>query len=95
MSVCFTIPLEYQSDVCGLISKRDGAIDKVSISECHADVYAFVALNKMFGVHKDLSSLTRGSATFTMEYKCHSLASGELKSEILNCKKESSKSSRH
>lgn len=87
MSVCVTSPLEFQTNISNVICKRNGIISKVFTTETHVDVYALVALNNMFGAHKELSSLTRGCASFSMEFEKYSIADDKLKNEIIETRK--------
>ena len=68
MAVEVTAPSEYLGSVMGDISSRRGMIEGQEERGNAVSVQASVPLSEMFGYATQLRSLTKGRASYTMEF---------------------------
>jgi elongation factor G len=68
MRVEIVTPDDYMGAVVGDLSARHGKITQVLAKAKHQVVTAYVPLSTMFGYASSLRSLTRGRASFTMQF---------------------------
>ncbi len=83
MKVEVEVPNEFQGSVTGDLSARRGMITSSEMKADAAVIYAEVPLSKMFGYATDLRSMTKGQATFSMEFACYRPTPGNVQEEIL------------
>ena len=68
MKVEVETPSDYQGAVMGDLNRRRGCISGVSVTGSAAVVAAEVPLARMFGYNSQMLSLTKGEASFNMEF---------------------------
>jgi elongation factor G len=83
MNLEVTTPVEYQSQVVGLVSRRKGIVNNTDIDGDFVIVSADVGMNNMFGFSTELRSATQGKAEFSMEYNKHNVATRDVTEEVI------------
>lgn len=68
MDVEITTPQDHVGDVVGDLNRRRGMIQNQESSGSTVIVRAYVPLKEMFGYISDLRSMTKGRASFTMQF---------------------------
>jgi elongation factor G len=68
MKVEVVVPEEYMGDVIGDLNSRRGRIDGMEARAGAQVIKSFVPLSEMFGYATQLRSLTKGRASYTMEF---------------------------
>lgn len=68
MDVEITTPNDHVGDVVGDLNRRRGMIQNQETSGSTVMVRAYVPLKEMFGYISDLRSMTKGRASFTMQF---------------------------
>lgn len=68
MDVEITTPNDHVGDVVGDLNRRRGMIQSQETSGSTVMVRAYVPLKEMFGYISDLRSMTKGRASFTMQF---------------------------
>lgn len=71
MSVVVETPEEYMGDVIGDLNSRRGRIVEMKAELDKHIIIAEVALGEMFGYSTDLRSMTKGRASYSMEFLCY------------------------
>lgn len=83
MKVEAEVPGEFQGAVMGDLASRRGTITNSEIKAKAAVIHAEVPLANMFGYATALRSLTKGQATFSMEFACYRATPSAVQEEIL------------
>jgi elongation factor G len=83
MKVEAEVPTEYQGSVTGDLSSRRGLITGGEMKANAVTIHAEVPLANMFGYSTDLRSMTKGQATFSMEFACYRPIPRAVQEEIL------------
>jgi elongation factor G len=84
MKVEVVTPNEFQGDVVGDLNRRRGQIQNLDTKGDLAYVYASVPLKTMFGYATDVRSLSKGRASYTMEWSNYEVVAQKQLDEILN-----------
>lgn len=84
MKVEVVTPVEFQGDVVGDLNRRRGQIQNLETKGDLAYIYATVPLKTMFGYATDVRSLSKGRASYTMEWSNYEVVAPKLLEEILN-----------
>jgi elongation factor G len=71
MKVVVETPEEYMGDVMGDLNSRRGRIMGMDAQMEKQVITAEVPLGEMFGYATELRSMTKGRATYTMEFECY------------------------
>lgn len=71
MKVSVDTPEEYMGDVMGDLSSRRGRILGMEADKGSQTIAAEVPLGQMFGYSTDLRSMTKGRASYSMEFSCY------------------------
>ena len=71
MKVVVEPPEEYMGDVMGDLNSRRGRIMGMDAQIAKQIITAEVPLGEMFGYATELRSMTKGRATYTMEFECY------------------------
>lgn len=71
MKVEVETPEEYMGDVMGGLSSKRGKILGMEVRGSNQVITAEVPLAEMFGYATDLRSMTKGRASYTMEFECY------------------------
>lgn len=77
------VPNEFQGPVMGDLASRRGLILSTDPKPNAVILHAEVPLANMFGYATDLRSLTRGEATFSMEFACYRATPRAIREEVL------------
>jgi len=91
MRVEIEVPAEYQGSVGGDIASRRGCVTGQEIKPNAVVLTADVPLANMFGYATDLRSMTRGQATFTMEFGCYRRTPTIVQDAIITARKDEAK----
>jgi elongation factor G len=83
MSVEVTTPEDYLGDVIGNLNSRRGRIESMSPVGNAQVVKAIVPLSEMFGYATDIRSMSRGRATFHMDFDHYEDVPQSIASEIV------------
>lgn len=83
MKVEAEVPSEFQGPVIGDLAARRAIITSSEMKANSAVIHAEVPLANMFGYSTDLRSLTKGQATFSMEFVCYRPTPAAVQEEIL------------
>ncbi|MDP0499109.1 MAG: elongation factor G [Verrucomicrobiota bacterium JB022] len=83
MKVEVEVPDEYQGDIVGDLNRRRGIIQGMTSKNGIAKVNAFVPLEKMFGYSTDVRSLSKGRASYAMEFSHYEPVPNNLVAEIV------------
>ncbi|MBC2606409.1 elongation factor G [Pelagicoccus albus] len=84
MKVEVVTPNEFQGDVVGDLNRRRGQIQNLETKGDLGYIYATVPLKTMFGYATDVRSLSKGRASYTMEWSNYEVVAPKLLEEILN-----------
>ena len=76
MSVEVSVPEEYMGDVIGDIGTRRGHIEGMDLIGTTQIIRAEVPLSEMFGYASDVSSRTRGGASYAMKFNRYEILHG-------------------
>ncbi|MCA9770000.1 elongation factor G [Candidatus Dependentiae bacterium] len=71
MKVNVETPEEYMGDVMGDLSSRRGRISGMNAKSGKQEIIAEVPLGEMFGYATELRSMTKGRASYSMEFECY------------------------
>jgi elongation factor G len=71
MKVFAETPEEYMGDVMGDLNSRRGRILGMDGQDGKQEIKAEVPLGEMFGYATDLRSMTKGRASYSMEFECY------------------------
>ena len=71
VKVVVETPDEYMGDVMGDLNSRRGRILGMESDESKQEIVAEVPLGEMFGYATDLRSMTKGRASYSMEFECY------------------------
>lgn len=71
MKVVVDTPEEYMGDVMGDLNARRGRIMGMESTAAKQEIFAEVPLAGMFGYATDLRSMTKGRASYSMEFACY------------------------
>ena len=82
MKVVVETPDEYMGDVMGDLSSRRGRILGMDPQADKQIITAEVPLGTMFGYATDLRSMSKGRATYTMEFECYREVPKSIQEEI-------------
>ena len=88
MDVEITTPSDHVGDIVGDISRRRGMIQSQEVSGTTVVVKAMVPLKEMFGYISDLRSMSKGRASFTMQFHHYDPVPQNIADEV--CKKMAS-----
>lgn len=83
MDVSITAPIEFQSNVIGLLNKRLAMINDTDIGSDEFTILAECSLNQMFGFATHLRAATQGKGEFSLEFKHYSPAPIPLQKELI------------
>ena len=87
MKVEVNTPDEYMGDVMGDLNSRRGRILGMETKGVAQIVKAEVPLGNMFGYATELRSMTKGRASYTMEFECYREAPKTIQEEVVAAKK--------
>ena len=79
---------DYLGPVNGDLSSRRGRIEGMTQKGVNQEISAMVPLGKMFGYATNLRTLTRGTATFSMQFDHYEEVPGSMAEEIIEAKKK-------
>lgn len=82
MHVEVSAPSEYQGDIIGQITRRNGLLQSTNEIDNYFIANSEIPLNDMFGFATELRSLTQGKGEYTMEYSRYSPSRGEVQREL-------------
>lgn len=82
MDVEITTPADHVGDVVGDISRRRGMIQSQDMAGTTVIVRAHVPLKEMFGYISDLRSMTKGRASFTMQFHHYDPVPANIAQEV-------------
>ena len=83
MKVEAEVPGEFQGSVMGDLASRRGVITSSEMKANAVVLHAEVPLANMFGYSTDLRSMTKGQATFSMEFACYQPTPRSVQEELL------------
>ncbi|KAA8897714.1 hypothetical protein TRICI_006677 [Trichomonascus ciferrii] len=83
MDVSITAPTEFQSNIIGLLNKRQATIADSDIGSEEFTISAECSLNSMFGFATHLRAATQGKGEFSLEFKHYSPAPPQLQKELV------------
>jgi elongation factor G len=86
MQVEVETPEEYMGDVMGGLSSKRGKIQGMEVRAGNQVITAEVPLGEMFGYATELRSMTKGRATYTMEFKCYAEAPKNIEEAVVKNK---------
>lgn len=86
MKVEVSTPDEYMGDVMGDLNSRRGRILGMETKGSAQIVKAEVPLGNMFGYATELRSMTKGRASYTMEFECYREAPKNIQEEVIAAK---------
>lgn len=86
MQVEVETPEDYMGDVMGALSSKRGKIQGMEVRAGNQVITAEVPLGEMFGYATELRSMTKGRATYTMEFKCYSEAPKNIEEAVVKNK---------
>lgn len=86
MKVEVDTPDEYMGDVMGDLNSRRGRVLGMDAKGDKQIINAEVPLGEMFGYATDLRSMTKGRATYSMEFECYREVPKNVESQILEKK---------
>ena len=84
MKVEVVTPEDYMGDVMGDLNRRRGLIQGMDDSPSGKVIRAEVPLGEMFGYATDVSSMSQGRASYSMEFSKYSEASANVSDAIVN-----------
>lgn len=83
MDVEVTTPQDHVGDVVGDLNRRRGMIQNQEMASTSVVVRAHVPLKEMFGYISDLRSMTKGRASFTMQFHHYDPVPRNIADEIM------------
>ncbi len=83
MDVEVTTPQDHVGDVVGDLNRRRGQIQNQESAGSTVTVRAGVPLKEMFGYISDLRSMTKGRASFTMQFHHYDPVPRNIADEIM------------
>lgn len=83
MKVEVETPEEYMGDIMGDLNSRRGRILGMETNIGNSVIQSEVPLSEMFGYATQLRSMTKGRATFTMEFECYREVPKSAQEQIL------------
>lgn len=86
MAVEVETPEEYMGDVMGGLSSKRGKIQGMEMRSSNQVITAEVPLGEMFGYATELRSMTKGRATYTMEFKHYDIAPKNIEEAVVKNK---------
>lgn len=86
MQVEVETPEDYMGDVMGALSSKRGKIQGMEVRAGNQVITAEVPLGEMFGYATELRSMTKGRATYTMEFKCYAEAPKNIEEAVVKNK---------
>jgi elongation factor G len=86
MKVEVETPEEYMGDVMGGLSSKRGKIQGMEMRGGNQVINAEVPLGEMFGYATELRSMTKGRATYTMEFANYSEAPKNIEEAVVKNK---------
>lgn len=86
MQVEVETPEEYMGDVMGAISSKRGKIQGMELRSSNQVITAEVPLGEMFGYATELRSMTKGRASYSMEFKHYSEAPKNIEESVVKNK---------
>lgn len=86
MKVEVDTPDEYMGDVMGDLNSRRGRVLGMNAKGDKQIITAEVPLGEMFGYATDLRSMTKGRATYSMDFECYREVPKNVESQILEKK---------
>ena len=86
MKVEVETPEEYMGDVMGDLSSRRGRIMSTDAKLGNQIIMSEVPLSEMFGYATELRSMTKGRASYTMEFECYREVPKFTQDQILSAK---------
>lgn len=87
MSVVVETPEDYMGDVMGDLNSRRGRILGMEAQAEKHEITAEVPLGSMFGYATELRSMSKGRASYTMEFKCYREVPKSVQEAITAAKK--------
>ncbi|KAH9390225.1 elongation factor EF-G [Tyrophagus putrescentiae] len=84
MHVEVSAPAEYQGDLIGLMTRRNGLLQATNEIDSYFVANAEIPLNDMFGFATELRTLTQGKGEYTMEYSRYSPTRGDVQKGLLD-----------
>ena len=84
MKVEVVTPNEFQGDVVGDLNRRRGQIQNLETKGDLGYIYATVPLKTMFGYATDVRSLSKGRASYAMEWSNYEVVAQKQLDELLN-----------
>ena len=87
MKVEVNTPDEYMGDVMGDLNSRRGRILGMETKGAAQVIKSEVPLGNMFGYATELRSMTKGRASYSMEFECYREAPKSIQDEIVASKK--------
>jgi elongation factor G len=88
MKVVAETPEEYMGDVMGDLNSRRGRILGMDPAPDKQVITAEVPLGEMFGYATDLRSMTKGRASYTMEFECYREVPKNVQESIAQAEKK-------
>lgn len=86
MAVEVETPEEYMGDVMGGLSSKRGKIQGMEMRSSNQVITAEVPLGEMFGYATELRSMTKGRATYSMEFKHYAEAPKNIEEAVVKNK---------
>lgn len=86
MAVEVETPEEYMGDVMGGLSSKRGKIQGMEMRSSNQVITAEVPLGEMFGYATELRSMTKGRATYSMEFKHYAEAPKNIEEAVIKNK---------
>lgn len=83
MDVNITAPTEFQSNIIGLLNKRQATINDSDIGADEFTINSECSLNSMFGFATHLRAATQGKGEFSLEFKHYAPAPMQLQKELI------------
>jgi len=86
MKVEVVTPAEFETNVVGDLCSRRGVVQKTEPQANAQKIIATVPLSNMFSYISDLRSMSKGRATFSMEFEKYQELPENLVDELINGK---------
>ena len=86
MQVEVETPEEYMGDVMGALSSKRGKIQGMEVRGSNQVIAAEVPLGEMFGYATELRSMTKGRASYSMEFKHYAVAPKNIEESVVKNK---------
>lgn len=84
MHVEVSAPTEYQGELIGLITRRNGLLQSTNEVDNYFIANSEVPLNDMFGFATELRTLTQGKGEYTMEYSRYSPTRNAVQQDLMD-----------